>query len=426
MENYQVSIEQNGRQMCVGSIAGESHEEACFSYDLDYLNSAQPAAISLSLPLQEEPFTPKQTKVYFEGLLPEGFTRRSVAQWMHLDENNYLSILYHLGRECLGALCITREGDEYEATYERLSVEQVRELAEEGATKSAELVTKAHLSLTGASGKAGLYYDDENDAWYLPKGMAPSTHIVKQSHIRLDGIVTNEQLSLMTAKRCGISIPDSFIVNTGHGGEGEVLLATRRFDRFFAEDSPIIDGLKSPFRLHQEDFAQAMGISAAEKYERESQGFLGTMFGILRKHSADPIRDQLRLWDMIVFNYLLGNTDGHIKNFSLLYGKDMKTVRLAPAYDMLSTTIYETSTRELAFRIGDARTMDEVSGDSFRKAAGEAGLSERMAMRRFENMKKQFAGALEKSAKELEALGFERAGGLKERILSTGGIRRCG
>lgn len=46
-------------------------------------------------------------------------------------------------------------------------------------------MTKAHLSLTGASGKVGLYYDTENSAWYLPVGTAPSTHIVKQSHIRL-------------------------------------------------------------------------------------------------------------------------------------------------------------------------------------------------------------------------------------------------
>ena len=424
MENYIVSIEKQGRLYRVGSISGQDHSEACFLYAPEYLESAQPAAISISLPLQKEPFSPVQTKTFFEGLLPEGFTRRSVAQWMHLDENNYLSILYHLGRECLGALCISREGDSEEATYEKLSVDQVRQLAEEGATKSAEMVTRAHLSLTGASGKAGLYYDDAKNEWYLPKGMAPSTHIVKQSHIRLDGIVTNEQLSLLTAKRCGIAIPDSFIVNTGNGGEGEVLLATRRYDRLITDKSPEIDGLKSPFRLHQEDFAQAMGIPASEKYERETGHFLRTMFGLIRRYSADPIHDQLRLWDMIVFNYLVGNTDGHVKNLSLLYSPDMRTVRLAPAYDILSTTIYETSTREMAFAIGGARTVDEVTEDSFRAAAKEAGIAERMAMRRFDAVRKKFREALEASAAELEEKGFYRAANLKERILASGGIGR--
>lgn len=53
------------------------------------------------------------------------------------------------------------------------------------------------MSQTGASGKVGLYYDEEK--WYLPIGEAPSTHIVKQSHVRLKRIVANEQLCLLTA-----------------------------------------------------------------------------------------------------------------------------------------------------------------------------------------------------------------------------------
>lgn len=48
------------------------------------------AAISLSLPLQKESFSPKQTKIFFDGLLPEGFTRKTVACWMHLDEEDYV------------------------------------------------------------------------------------------------------------------------------------------------------------------------------------------------------------------------------------------------------------------------------------------------------------------------------------------------
>lgn len=99
--------------------------------------------------------------------------------------------------------------------YQLLSQSEVRELAREGATESAQLVTKAHLSLTGASGKVGLYFDDKEQKWYLPLGEAPSTHIVKQSHVRLKKIVANEQLCLLTARNLGIEISESFIVNTG-------------------------------------------------------------------------------------------------------------------------------------------------------------------------------------------------------------------
>lgn len=91
------------------------------------------------------------------------------------------------------------------------------------------MVTKAHLSLTGASGKVGLYYKIDTNEWYLPIGAAPSTHIVKQSHVRLDGIVTNEQLCLQTAKNLGIDVPDSFVINVGTGKDEEVLFATHRY-----------------------------------------------------------------------------------------------------------------------------------------------------------------------------------------------------
>ena len=210
-EKYQISIERDGRMVPVGSISGESYRTARFSYIEEYLDDRDAVPVSISLPLQRESFSAEQTRRFFEGLLPEGFTRRSVAQWLHLDENDYLSILHQLGRECLGAVRVTAEGEAQSASYEMVTEQQVKALAAEGAQKSAEIVTKSHLSLTGASGKVGLYYDEADSQWYLPEGTAPSTHIVKQSHVRLEGIVTNEQLSMMTAAKCGIEVPQSFI-----------------------------------------------------------------------------------------------------------------------------------------------------------------------------------------------------------------------
>ena len=205
-EKYIISIEKNGRMVPVGSISGEDYRTARFSYRDEYLDDADAVPVSISLPLQRESFSAEQTRQFFEGLLPEGFTRRSVAQWLHLDENDYLSILHQLGRECLGAIRVLKEGETQTASYEMITRQQVKALAAEGAQKSAEIVTRSHLSLTGASGKVGLYYDSTGNQWYLPQGTAPSTHIVKQSHVRLEGIVTNEQLSMMAAAKCGIEV----------------------------------------------------------------------------------------------------------------------------------------------------------------------------------------------------------------------------
>ena len=340
-----------------------------------------------------------------------------MAGLLHTDANNYLSLLAGLGNECLGAIKITDENNEVvNADYQKLTIDEVSQLAREGAMETAELVTKSHLSLTGASGKVGLYYDENNKDWYLPKGAAPSTHIVKQSHVRLDGIVTNEQLCMMTAGNMGIEIPESFIVNVGDGRDEEVLLATKRYDRAIKDGLKKINGLSVPYRLHQEDFSQAMGISAHNKYESDNAGYLKMMFEIIRQKSFNPIADQLKMWDICIFNYLIGNTDNHIKNVSLLYDEELKTVRLAPAYDILSTVIYTSSTRDMAFSIGNEYDIKKITRDSFRREAANIGLGEQMAMKRFDYLANAFPDALNKACDELLGKGFNKAIDIYERI----------
>ena len=424
MEKLMIHIEWNGRPVPVGEIFGDSSKTAAFRYYDTFMRLGL-LPISISLPFQKDPFSPEKTRIFFDGLLPEGFTRRAVAQWMHTDEEDYLSILHGLGRECLGAVCITRKDDPVSASYECISPEQVRKLAAEGAQKSAEMVTEAHLSLTGASGKVGLYLDAKNNLWYLPKGTAPSTHILKQSHVRFADLVVNELLCMNTARRCGIATANSFVVNTGDGRDGEILYATERYDRVFSRQSDPIDGFPRPLRLHQEDFAQAMGVSAAQKYEKSPGGYMKKMFDLLRHYSADPIADQLQLWDRIVFHYLVGNTDAHIKNFSLLYSSNLKSVRLAPAYDIISTSVYEQSTRNMAFHIHGKSSLDELTEKDFRLATGETGISGKTAMARMNQMIVRFKSALEQSARELISQGFPQAEKIKDKILMTGGIRNA-
>ena len=425
MKKLLIYLEMNGKQIHVGNLNYNNPKDAGFAYAEEYLKSAEAAPISVSLPLQEERFDAIRTKNFFEGLLPEGFTRRTVAQWIHVDENDYLSILIGLGNECLGAIKVLEEDKvSVSARYESLDAKQIGELAEEGATKSAELVTKSHLSLTGASGKVGLYYDELTRKWYLPRGEAPSTHIVKQSHVRMDSIVTNEQLCLLTAQKLGILIPDSFIINTGNAKEEEVLFATKRYDRFISEECKVLDGLKVPYRLHQEDFAQALGRASSEKYEKENSGYLRQMFQILMQYASNPIKEQLDLWNIIVFDYLVGNTDNHIKNFSLLYSKNLKGLSLAPAYDIISTTVYEASTRDMGIMIGDRLSIDDITLDSFREEAQKVGMNEKLVMRRIEDMASQFENALRETSLELTEQGFHASKQLVQKILKTGGFAK--
>jgi len=364
---------------------------------------------------QEDAFSPFETRCYFEGLLPEGYTRRCVAGWMHVAEEDYLSVLAGLGNECLGAVRICEPGaGGCSPSYKKISREELLEFAKEGASKSAQFLAKAHLSLTGASGKTGLYYDNK-DGWYMPFGTAPSTHIVKQSHVRLSGIVANEQLCLRTAKILGIDVPESFIISVGTGEH--ILFATKRFDRLMQEDSRVIDGKKVPFRLQQEDFAQALGVPASQKYEKIGDSYLKRVFTLLRQYSDNPVEDQLKLWDICIFNYLIGNTDNHIKNIGLLYGKDRRTIRLAPAYDIVSTMIYEESTEQMAMAIDGELDIRKITKESFRAEARHIGLGERIAMRRFEQMQNSFERALAQAKEEIQDAGYPGVEEIYEKIL---------
>ncbi len=425
MMDLQVSIEINGKQNRVGTIHGDGRRNGSFSYDRAYLERPEAVPISVALPLREEPFSVVRTHYFFDGLLPEGFTRRSVAWWARAAEDDYLSILAALGKECIGAVQILPEdASPLSPSYEKMTLDQVRALAREGASKSAEIVTQTHLSLTGASGKVGLYQKEKDDSWYLPGGNAPSTHILKQSHIRFRHIITNEQLALLTAQKLGLETTESFIVNTGAGQDDEVLFAARRFDRTFPEDPVTVDGLAVPFRLHQEDFAQALAIPAADKYELEGANHLRDMFALLRRVSSNPVEDQLKLWNILIFDVLIGNTDNHLKNYSLLYSPDLKGIRLAPAYDIVSTAVYDQSTREMAFRIGDARMLTDVTRTSFSLASSEAGLGTALALRHFDRMAEYFPKALEEATAQLVSAGYPEAELLRTKILQRGGCSK--
>ena len=160
-----------------------------------------------------------------------------------------------------------------------------------------------------------------------------------------------------------------------------------------------------------------MGIPASAKYESDSGSYLRDMFSLIRTHCADPVVDQLKLWDMIVFHFLIGNTDAHIKNFSLLYSYDLGEKRLSPAYDMISTAIYEASTREMSFNIGGKRALDEIGKDDFRTMASQVGIGERLAMNTFEDVLNRFENSIHESVTELSSMGFENALDIGDRIL---------
>jgi serine/threonine-protein kinase HipA len=92
--------------------------------------------------------------------------------------------------------------------------------------------------------------------------------------------------------------------------------------------------------------------------------------------------------------------------------------------DLVSTTVYESSTRKMSFFIGNALSIDEITEASFREAAAEIHIGERFAARRYNFICNHFREALREAADELQEAGFSKAEEIEERILHTGGYAK--
>ena len=126
------------------------------------------------------------------------------------------------------------------------------------------------------------------------------------------------------AAMAGLEVAD---VEIGTAGPSR-FLQVLRYDR-----KPLDGGQLE--RIHHEDFCQALGIPPELKYQQESGPNLKKCFELVRAVSSVPGPDVLRLFDAVVFNYLMGNNDAHGKNFPFLYRDG--AAGLAPLYDLVCT-----------------------------------------------------------------------------------------
>ena len=87
----------------------ETDEGYCFTYDPNYLLSSDPAPVSLTLPLTNNPYTSRTLFSFFDGLIPEGWLLNVVTHNWKIDQNDRFGLLLIACKDAIGNVSIKEE-----------------------------------------------------------------------------------------------------------------------------------------------------------------------------------------------------------------------------------------------------------------------------------------------------------------------------
>ena len=377
----------------IGTVTQETPAEGpSFRYTEAYRTRPGALALGKQLPLQEAAAESRTILRWIDGLLPEGERREHLAEQIGQHRMSTMSLIREIGLDCAGAVQIVPQGSRTGTPrYEETSTEEIERAFDEIASRPIGGFDRgARLSIAGAQEKLVLARRP-NGRWAWPIGGAASTHILKPQMKRFPGLVENEHLCMTVAVRAGLPAAR---VEIERFGEFPTLVV-ERYDRTSRGE-----------RIHQEDFAQALGTPG--KYQQQDGPSLKDCF---EKTGVGG----WALWDQVMFAWIIGDEDKHAKNFSIMYERE-HAPQLAPIYDAVCTLAYQDLERGMAMRIGNTYHTRGVDAGAIRNEAARCGLDPDEAIHRTHAL----------AARVGDAVAALRKEGWDTTILEgTGAMDRC-
>ena len=385
----------------VGHLSKEPGGGMDFRYGESWLAWERAIPVSLSLPLREDAYRGAPVIAVFDNLLPDSEAlRRRVAEKVAADGTDSYSLLFRIGRDCVGALQFIPDGDE--AVYDTSSIEG-QSVSDEDIEKLLKNLAQAPLgldrdqdfriSVAGAQEKTALLF--YKDKWWKPHGTTPTTHIFKTqigtlpNGIDLSNSVENEYYCLKLMAAFGLPVNAAAIHIFGK----TKALVIERFDRTWTKDGRLL-------RIPQEDCCQALSTPLTRKYQNEGGPGMVDILTLL-KGSDIPADDQKNFLKAQILYWLIGATDGHAKNFSVFLGPGGR-FNMTPLYDVLtaqpSLDAHHIVKKQmkLAMSVGNSRhyTMESIQGRHFVQTVQRAGLPPAIAQSALEEIAKDAETAL--------------------------------
>ena len=163
------------------------------------------------------------------------------------------------------------------------------------------------------------------------------SYILKPAVEEWPNVPENEDLTMRLAAIAGIEVPSHGLIRAS---DRSLAFVIRRFDRVGRRQ-----------RLALEDFAQLSGRDRDTKYDSSTE----QLISVINQHTTFPVLDRLKLFRRLLFCFLTGNEDAHLKNWSLLTSNDI--IGLSPAYDFVNTWIVlNNPTEELALPLAGKKS----------------------------------------------------------------------
>jgi len=340
------------------------------SYAPSWRERPDAVPVSLSMPMTAETHTGAVVGAFLWGLLPDN--EQIIQDWarrFQVSARQPFGLIGAVGEDCAGAvqfvlperLDAVMSGDRDGIKWltdgevaERLAALRTNK----GAWRRAG--DEGQFSLAGAQPKIALIRQEER--WGIPAGRIPTTHILKPPSADIEAHAENEHFCLSVLRRFDLPVAASRV----QVFEGEVAIVVERYDRF--------EGVNGIGRTHQEDFCQALGVMPDKKYQNQSGPGLKDLIGLIRGVSVSARDDINTLVDVSIFNWIIGGSDAHAKNFSLLLGAAGRH-RLAPIYDVASILPYSPQVQfddiKLAMKVGGEYRLRDIHLRHWRRFAEE-------------------------------------------------------
>ena len=247
------------------------------------------------------------------------------------------------------------------------------DIDEKKLTSYAKEIVGANTAITGVQPKLSLWLDETKNNIRFTVVDDKSNYIIKPQSESYKSLPENEDVCMHLAQVFGIETAKHSLVRLS---SGSLAYITKRFER------------EGKNKMACEDLCQLTETLTEHKY-RGSHEYTGK---IIKQYSTQGGLDALQYFNLVVFSFITGNADMHLKNFSMLEKED-GTFSLSPAYDLVCTSlVIEKETEQMSLTVNGRR--NKITQNDFNTFGISLGLHEKQIQNCYQSFLQKSATAV--------------------------------